>query len=122
MKHVFYFFSIIPLLWEMYVLLNTKTIHNRSKAMKPKTKWGEYEDIEKGYILWNWLYFMWGFTGLFTFQWIIFLFLLVISFIPIKHYIQRWIMSLISLLVVLFILINVYHLHINPTSYLFGGL
>jgi len=122
MKHVFYFFSIIPLLWEMHVLQNPKIIHNKAKAMKLKTKWEEHEDIEKGYILWKFLHVLWLFSGLFTFQWILFIFLLALSFIPNKHYIQRWVMSLISLLVVLFILFNAYHLHINPTAYLFGSL
>jgi hypothetical protein len=64
-------------------------------------------------------YAIWTILGFFTFQWPIFLLLIVMGFIKARLPIKIWIVRLdaiISIALLFFIVINAYHLHIDVVS------
>ena len=114
MTTLFYLFGILAILWEFAVLTDTNKIHyflgNKEKN-KDNDNYTNLSFLMLGY-------FLWAIVGLFSSQWILFLVLIVLSIIPTKHIVLRWIDSLLSLLILLFILINKFHLHIDILSLL----
>ncbi len=116
MRHIYYFMAIFPILWELYTLQNILKVHNFSKKFKKDAKdkkFDEWTDSQKALSIFMIGYLVWAFIGLFSSQWILFLFIFVISFIPKVNITIRWIDSFISVLVFLFILLNTYHFHID---------
>lgn len=113
MKHLFYFIAILPLLWEMINLLNVKRAHNFHKRMKLKKGFESFTSPEKSLSFLSLGYLIWIFIGLFSFQWIVFLAIIMLSLIPKKLIVIRWIDSLISFILLLFILLNAYHFKID---------
>ena len=93
----------------LYKRINDKRLKSKNEG-KDKT---EYNDTENAYLICAFMYWIWLFTGFFTSQWIIFIFLLLIGFITPKHYIFRCMNGIISSITILFIILNVYHLDIN---------
>ena len=115
MKHIFYFFAFFAILWEGINIIYTKEIYKkviRIISLK-KENFKELADGQKYFLFFMFGYFLWIFTGLFTFQWPIFLLLFLMSLIPKKWIVIRWIDAFISLVILIFILINAYHLHID---------
>jgi hypothetical protein len=60
------------------------------------------------------LYFIWSFVGIFTSQWVLFLLLILLGFIPLKRF-KAWmkIDAAISIAILMLIILNKYHLHID---------
>ena len=115
MKHIFYFFAFFAILWEGINIIYTKEIYKkviRIISLK-KENFKELADGQKYFLFFMFGYFLWIFTGLFTFQWPIFLLLFLMGLIPKKWIVIRWIDAFISLVILIFILINAYHLHID---------
>lgn len=120
MKHLFYCLIIFPILWETISLKNPYKTHKfilRFKTLKCK-KFSEYSSTQKSFSILNFGYLFWVFIGFFSFQWTAFLVLFLLSFIPKKCIWVRWIDSLISLLILFFILLNAYHFKINILEFL----
>jgi hypothetical protein len=64
------------------------------------------------------LYWLWGFIGLLTSQWILFLIFLIINTMPYKR--SKFLMffnKTFNILMILFIIINKYHLRIDFFNY-----
>ena len=115
MKHVFYFLTIFPILWEVMNLVNINKTHQFAlglKAMKGK-KYDEYSSSQKSFTICMIGYIIWNFIGIFSFQWTVFLGLFLFGLIPKKYIWFRWIDSLISLVVLIFIVLNAYHFKID---------
>jgi len=102
-----------------------------SKLNKGK-KWDEYSLEYKSELkskIWMIFILFWFFIGLFTVQWVGFLFIILFNFLVIAplsnltnfnfmYTVIHWINSLIGFLFGVFIVINHYHLKINLTSIL----
>lgn len=112
MKHIFYFITIFPLIWEMSTVLNIKKYHKFYKSFKGK-KFDNYNGNQKAVGILTLGYILWSFIGLFTFQWMVFVVFILMSFIPKKFIILRWIDAFLSVLILLFIIINAYHFKID---------
>ena len=115
MKHIFYFLTILPIIWEIANLTNTKRVHDFAfnlRKMKGK-KITEYTQKQKEIVFWMLGYIIWNFIGLFTFQWPVFLVFFLIGLIPKRVMWFRWIDSFISLIILLFIVLNAYHFKID---------
>ena len=120
MTHIFYIGLIIFIIYEVYSFLNAEKINTRQTEYKDLPK-----DVNKEYFLWknggfliklslfNMFYFIYVFVGIFSSQWLLFLAILLLSLIPKKTVAVRRIDSVLTIIILLFILINKYHLHIN---------
>lgn len=111
--------TIFPLLWELIAIGNIQRVHNfskGSKALKGK-KFDEYSSKQKNVSVLMLLYILWAFIGLFSSQWLTFSVLLLISLIPKKFMAIRWIDSVLSFALLLFIILNAYHFKIDLLSY-----
>ncbi len=119
MKHIFYLITIIPLMFELLNVYNPKRYNrfmNQFKKDKKKS-WDKWTKNQKNISVLMLFYIMWSFVGLFSSQWLTFLVLIFISFIPKKGVYMRFIDSFITVLILLFIIINRYHLDINLYEY-----
>lgn len=75
MKHIYYFFTLAALMWEVSTLLETRRVHNfltNFREHKGKS-WDDWTSTQKSYTICVWGYLCWQFVGLFTFQWPVFL-------------------------------------------------
>ena len=115
MKHIFYFFTLFPLILELSKVFSIRAYHKfiLSIANRETAKKNEREDEFTFIITFYCLYILWAFIGLFSFQWIIFLYLLIIGFIPKKFMILRWLDAVISFCTLLFVILNAYHFKID---------
>ena len=113
MKHVFYFIGLLPLIYEMSVIMNPKRIYASKEKIKAAGKFDNFTSGQKSYAILSLGYLVWAFIGLFSFNWVAFLFLIAISFIPKKYFILMWFDSVISFLILLFVLLNSYHFQID---------
>jgi hypothetical protein len=115
MKHLFYFMTIAPIIWEAMNLTNIKRTHAFSmglRAMKGK-KYDDYSSSQKTYAICAMGYIAWNFVGFFTFQWPLFVAFFLFGLIPKTNIYFRWVDSFISLIVLFFLVLNSYHLHID---------
>lgn len=116
LEFLFYIFAIPALLWELINITSVTRTHNFMNRLKDdKVKLSNKGKTEQNVAFLMILYAIWMFLGLFTSQYILFLFLLTISFIPKKYRIIRFVDGVISFLVILFIILNKYHFGINLT-------
>ena len=119
MKELFYLFTAAVLMYELKVLSSPKRylelLNGVKKISKEKKEGLEVKLTRKQslFLLFNSLYLIWGFIGLMTFNWVIFLVLLILSIIPTKHYLQCIFDSLITISLLIFAFINTFHLKIN---------
>jgi len=113
LKFMFYFWGIFAILWEMNVLYNPVKVRDNYKRIA-EAKTG---DIPKDLVLLLVLmagYCLWTIIGLFSSQWICFLVIILLSLIPKKQsVVLRWIDALVTVVILLFIILNAYHLHLN---------
>lgn len=121
MKHLFYFIAFLPILWEIMVLSNPKKVARFISILRAKSKYNltkkNYTNAEKAFYLLNLGYIGWSIAGLLSSQWVLFLIIILLGFMPKKHYITIWINSLLSLAVLIFIILNAYHFHIDVYSW-----
>jgi hypothetical protein len=122
MKHIFYILAICPIMWELTCISNPKRVakfrDGFKKLKKENIDFDKYSSTQKlfgilmiGYIIWN-------FIGFLTFQWTVFLGLFLLGLIPKPWTWLRWIDSIISFAILLFIIINAYHLKIDVYAWL----
>jgi hypothetical protein len=121
MTHIFYFFAIFALFYEFLVLTDTKNASKFLINLENKLELDqEMSSTEKIFSRLMIGYGIWNFVGLFSSQWILFLILLLISIFSFKKYpFLLFIDALISFGLILFIILNKYHFHINIIKTLF---
>ena len=115
MKHVFYLLTIAPILWEAINLMGIKKTHNflnNLKQIKGK-EFSEWTENQKSFTICMIGYILWNFAGFFTFQWVLFVCLFLLGLLPKKYIWYRWLDSLISISILIFIIINAYHFKID---------
>lgn len=127
LKFIFYIGMLIPLICELEAILSTKKMIalNRRLAEIGKLPSNEkFKSLSKdkelaGTVFMHLFYLIWLFFGLFSsLNWPIFLFLLLESFIPKRIFLLRFADGLISFSLLMFALINAFHLHINIFAFL----
>ena len=119
MTHVFYIIAALFLLVELLILVNIKTVHSGVKRLyklrKEKNK-VELEDLSPGMIAYQIvgiIYLIYAVIGLMSSQWIMFAVLILLSFVPKKWIVWRYIDSFLSIAILAFIILNKYHFHFN---------
>jgi amino acid transporter len=130
------FFLLVELIWIINPIRKTKEAEKFSKMSKEfkDKKWDDYSEEYKAELRGKmFLLFVpiWLFLGLFTFQWVGFLFIWLFNLIiiyPISklssfnmvYTIIHWINSVIGFAFGIFVIINHYHLKIDLTEYFFS--
>jgi len=112
MKHLFYFMTVFPILWEMGSLVEMKKVQLFSKRLK-NTKSSDLTKKQSTFYLLHFGYIIWNFIGFFTFQWSLFLGLFLLALIPKNNNTVRRFDSLLSLMILVFIVLNAYHFKID---------
>ena len=116
MKHIFYFLAIFPILWEVTNIQDVKRTHNFILSFKTKDK-KNLTAKHLTFIIFALSYFVWVFFGLLTFQWPVFLLFFAMSFVPKLNIFTRFVDSIISLIILIFIVLNAYHFKIDFTQF-----
>jgi hypothetical protein len=116
MTTLFYFLAIFPLLYEMLVVADTKKVHNFIMNMKDKQV-SDMTDKQKNFSILQFLYFAWTIIGLFTINWPAFSLIFFLALIPQKIIFLRMLDGFLTFIILLFILINYFHLNINTSEY-----
>ena len=127
MEFLFYMWAIVAILYEAIVMVNPKDATRHINDLKNRNKNKlEQSENQKLFNIFQFLYMVWVLVGLFTTYWVVFLFFLIFSYstslLMKKTYTDfdqqvmiRGVDAVISFLILLFIVINKYHLHI-PSS------
>lgn len=116
MTTLFYFLAIFLLLYEMLVVADTKKIHNFIMNIKDEQV-SDMTDKQKNFIIFQFLYFVWTIIGLFTINWPVFSLIFFLALIPQKIIFVRMLHGFLTFMILLFILINYFHLNINTSEY-----
>lgn len=124
MKIIFYFWVIFAIAYESAVILNPSKFIEFKKALKSKIAKKENLTVTMNtFLVLNFLYAMWAFVGLFSSQWIVFLFILFLSQLPTKKYaFLLCVDAILTLAALLFIVLNAYHLHIDLPAIIWSKL
>ena len=118
MKHIFYFIGLLPIIYEMTVVTNPKRVYLFKERMKAARKLDNFTSSQKSYAILSLGYLVWVFVGLFSFNWVAFLALIALSLIHKKYVILMWVDSVITVIILLFIILNSYHFKIDLFSLL----
>lgn len=111
MTMIFYLLSGFVILWELYCFLNPLKVRSFLRKFK-KTKSTEMDDTQNFAMLFLFMQIIWCFIGLFTSQWLLFGVYIFMGIIPLKRFVAYMVFdSLVSIGLLLFIIINKYHLH-----------
>lgn len=119
MTHVFYIIAALFLIVELLLLVNIKTVHSGVKRLyklrkeKKKVKLPDLSSGMVAYQIVGILYLIYAVVGLMSSQWVLFAALIVLSFIPKKWILWRYVDSILSIAILVFIILNKYHFHIN---------
>ena len=120
MTHVFYILIAFFIFVELIVLFSQKNIHSAVKRFKKlnKEKKGKLTFDEIGasmafYQSIGIIYLIYCFVGLMSSQWVLFLLIILLAFIPKRWLWWRYVDSLVTLLILVIILLNKYHFHID---------
>jgi hypothetical protein len=116
MKHLFYFLLIIPFLIELLTFVNLKKVHAFVLTFKGAGKNLDPNQIVFGVL--QWFYLIWIFIGLFSFQWPVFLIVLILGLIKKSKMWWRAIDSFICTVLLMFVLLNAYHFNIDVYDYI----
>lgn len=126
MVHVFYILVILLVVYKVFALILQKSIFKavtrnkkRSKAAKEKGEKLKLEEMDGEFVFYSifqLLYLSFLFIGLLSSQWIMFAGLILLSFVPKNKIWIRYIDGVFSILVLLFIVLNKYHFHIDVFS------
>lgn len=117
MKHIFYLIGIIAIIHELYILFSpikhTQSINRIKKLQKDNVKMDEWTNGQRNYCYLGIMYWIYVICGLMSFQWIIYLAIMVLSVIPKPHWTLKFIDAAITLFLLIFAFINAYHLNIG---------
>ena len=126
MTHVVYILIAFFIFVELIVLFSQKNIHSAVKRFKKlnKEKKGKLTFDEIGasmafYQSIGIIYLIYCFVGLMSSQWVLFLLIILLAFIPKRWLWWRYVDSLVTLLILVFILLNKYHFHIDMFHLIF---
>lgn len=124
MEHVFYLLVSFFLAFEILSLFAVKKIHASVNKYRDLSNVQDMSATFATYYVVNVLYFLTCVIGLISSQWACFLLILALCFIPKRYLTWRIIDGVISILILLFVILNKYHFHIDfdlPTIKLIVG-
>ena len=120
MTHVFYILIAVFIFVELIVLFSQKNIHSAVKRLKKlnKEKKGKlsFDEIGASMTLYQSIgiiYLIYCLVGLMSSQWVLFALIILLAFIPKRWLWWRYVDSIVTLLILAFILLNKYHFHID---------
>lgn len=120
MTHVFYILIAFFIFVELIALFSQKNIHSAVKRLKKlnKEKKGKlsFDEIGASMTLYQSIgiiYLIYCLVGLMSSQWVLFALIILLAFIPKRWLWWRYVDSIVTLLILAFILLNKYHFHIN---------
>lgn len=120
MTHVFYILIAFFIFVELIVLFSQKNIHSAVKRLKKlnKEKKGKlsFDEIGASMTLYQSIgiiYLIYCLAGLMSSQWVLFALIILLAFIPKRWLWWRYVDSIVTLLILAFILLNKYHFHID---------
>jgi hypothetical protein len=116
MTTLFYFLAIFPLMYEISTMGNMTKSHNFIMNLKNKEV-SDFTEKEKNFSILQFLYFVWTVIGLFTVNWPVFSLIFFLALLPQKNMYLRLIDTFLTFLILLFIIINYFHLEINTGEY-----
>jgi hypothetical protein len=121
MQHVFYFFAIFSIIYEILCLSAPKKTHEYAKRLNLK-KGGDISGYDVLFVGFNLLTLIWMIAGLMSSQWVSFATLIVltftIGFISKYHWVIRMLSGIIYLAILVFIVHNKYHLGIDVAGFI----
>lgn len=118
METIFYFFVVGFLAFEIICLCSMERVHKGVLKYKGVTDLKQISTLFVVFTMFNWVYLLLCLVGLMSSQWICFAALVLMSFVP-KHKIWwRYTDSVLSIAILVFIILNKYHLHIKLTELL----
>lgn len=118
MVHIFYIFILFAIIWEMLTITQptkvsdfmNKYIHMDSE--KATAKQSKLANYMLGYAIWC-------LVGLVTNEWVLFLILIILGFVPKSNPKITFINGLLSFIVLILIILNAYHFHADIISMIF---
>lgn len=113
MEHVFYLLVSFFLAFEILSLFSVKKIHASVNKYRDLSNVQDMSATFATYYVVNVLYFLTCVIGLISSQWACFLLILALCFIPKRYLTWRIIDGVISILILLFVILNKYHFHID---------
>ena len=120
MTHVLYILIAFFIFVELIVLFSQKNIHSAVKRLKKlnKEKKGKlsFDEIGASMTLYQSIgiiYLIYCLVGLMSSQWVLFALIILLAFIPKRWLWWRYVDSIVTLLILAFILLNKYHFHID---------
>lgn len=114
MTTIFYFLVVICLVFEIVCLFGAKRVHAGVKKYRGVTELDKMSSLCATFILFHWFYTLLCFVGLMSSQWVCFLALIALSFIPkYRWYAWRITDGILSIAILVFIILNKYHFHIQ---------
>lgn len=113
MEHVFYLLVSFFLAFEILSLFAVKKIHASVNKCRDLSNVQDMSATFATYYVVNVLYFLTCVIGLISSQWACFLLILALCFIPKRYLTWRIIDGVISILILLFVILNKYHFHID---------
>jgi hypothetical protein len=113
MEHVFYLLVSFFLAFEILSLFAVKKIHASVNKYRDLSNVQDMSATFATYYVVNVLYFLTCVIGLISSQWACFLLILALCFIPKRYLTWRIIDDVISILILLFVILNKYHFHID---------
>lgn len=113
MEHVFYLLVSFFLAFEILSLFAVKKIHASVNKYRDLSNVHDMSATFATYYVVNVLYFLTCVIGLISSQWACFLLILALCFIPKRYLTWRIIDDVISILILLFVILNKYHFHID---------
>lgn len=112
MKHLFYFFAVFPILFEMSSFLHPQRIMNFRARLK-ETASDDYTANQYAYYVFSLGYIIWAFCGIFTFQWPAFILLFIMGLFSKKNKYLLIADAFLTFIILLFICLNAYHFKID---------
>lgn len=115
---LFYAFAIFPIIWECMIISSPIKMSEKLQAMK-KTKADKWNPTQYTAAVFFLCYAIWAILGLLSTQWIVFALVLALSIIPKGKFVfSRWLDAVLSLPILVFIVINKYHLHLDLLEFI----
>ena len=113
MEHVFYLIVAFFLFFEIVSLVSVRKIHASVNKYRDLSNAQDMSATFATYFVLNVVYYLSCVVGLMSSQWICFIILLALSLISKRHISWRIIDGVISILILLFVILNKYHFHID---------
>jgi len=125
MTHVFYILVVLCIAIEIAMLVKQRGVHRVLVEHREKQKESgkvSFEDTNPkfiGYSIVMMMYWILCLVGLMSSQWLGFVLLIALGCIPIRKLWWRYVDSIISIAILLFIVLNKYHFHIDLITLIF---